>query len=93
MQPILDRVIVRRIESPNKRESVIETPELYRQQSRWGTVVAVGTGVVLGQKYVPLTEFVKVGDQVYFGEYNAEPFEADGEELVLLRLQDIRFVK
>lgn len=101
MQPILDRIIVRRVDDPFKKPSTIirdtdnaeitiETPEIYRQQSRWGKVIAIGQGVVLGDKFFPLTDFVNVGDTIMFGEYNAEPFQTAEEELVLIRVQDIR---
>jgi co-chaperonin GroES (HSP10) len=85
LKPILDRVLVRRIEKPQEGDIVI--PEAYRQASRRGTVEAIGDFVVLGGQAFPLSTFLSVGDIVQFGEYNAEPME-DG--LVLVRIQDIR---
>lgn len=89
IEPILDRILVRRINETS--DSLIEIPDQYRQQSRKAEVVAVGQGVVLGQHFRPLTDFVQVGDTVYVGEYNAEPVSVDGEELLICRIQDVRY--
>ena len=87
IDPILDRVLVRRLTKVST--STIVVPEKYRQAERTGEVVAIGQFVVVGGLRIPLTELVNVGDIVLFGEYSAEKFEED-EDLVLLRVQDIR---
>ena len=86
--PILDRVLVRRVEE--KSDSVIEIPAQYRQDSQLGEVVAIGQFVVVGGDRMPLSVFVNPGDLVRFSEYGVEKFSVDGEELILLRVQDIR---
>lgn len=86
--PILDRVLVRRIEQ--KSDSMIEIPQQYRQDSQIGEVVAIGQFVVLGGERIPLSSFVNVGDVVHFCEYGVEKFTVDGQELLMLRIQDIR---
>lgn len=91
-RPILDRVLIRRLTRDNP-DSVIAIPEQYRQDSPYGTVVALGDGVVLGSEYKPLTNFVHVGDVVKFSEYSAEKIEVDGEELALVRIHDVRGVE
>lgn len=90
--PILDRVLIRRRKFESK--STIEVPDAYRQAERRGTIVALGQFVVAGGTRIPLTEILLVGDEVLFGEYNAEPIEVAGieGELVLVRVQDIRGV-
>jgi len=89
IQPILDRVLVRRLKKENK--SLIQIADKYREQSRRGLVVALGHGVVLGQHFFPLTDFLKVGDQIRFGEYNAEPLDDEGDpDLLIVRIQDVR---
>ena len=87
IQPILDRVFVRRLTKESK--STILIPERYRQAERTGEVLALGQFVVIGGLRIPLDEIIQVGDVVLFGEYAAEKFEED-EKLVLLRIQDIR---
>lgn len=90
--PILDRVLIRRRKSETK--SAIEIPDAYRQAERRGTIVAVGQFVVAGGTRIPMGDILVVGDDVLFGEYNAEPIEVEGVEgeLVLVRVQDIRGV-
>lgn len=90
-QPLLDRVLIRRINEAPDPDASIVIPEAYRQQSRKGVVVALGQLVVLGVSTFPMSNFLSVGDEVYFGEYNAEPVSIDGEELLIVRIQDIRF--
>ena len=109
-KPILDRVLVRRVQ--DEQVSKLGLPDKYRQQTNEGEVLSVGDFVVLGGHVVPFirantwfTRFltwlgfvlptvgVQVGDRVLFGEYNAERFTQDGEELWIVRVQDIRGVK
>lgn len=91
-KPILDRVIVKRVEEQTDDDSIVISKK-YRQHSNKGIVVAVGDFVVLGGERVALSHFIKVGDRVLFGEYNAEKFLKDGEELNLVRIQDIRGIE
>lgn len=93
MKPLLDRVVIRREVVPVDENATIVVPEMYRQQSRWGHVVAIGQYVVLGTQAYPLTDFVNVGDRVYFGEYNAEPVTINDEELLIVRIQDVRLAR
>jgi co-chaperonin GroES (HSP10) len=89
-RPILDRVLVRRSAPP--QDSTIVTPDAYQQQSNEGVVVAIGDFVAIGGQTFPLSQFIRVGDRVRFGEYNAETFD-EKERLVLVRIQDIRGVE
>lgn len=77
VQPLNDRVLVRRIEEDD--EKLVQTADAYRPKSNVGEVLAIGHRVVT----------LKKGDRVMFGEYSAQPIEVDGEELVLLSLHDI----
>lgn len=91
-RPLADRVLIRRIEADNTTtDGGLLIPERYRQQSNKGEVVDVGqfytTGGLVFQ--IPLAP----GDRVLFGEYNAEKFLKDGEELLLVRFADIRGVE
>lgn len=91
--PLLDRVLVRRIEA----EAVVEgtgfvVPERYRQHTNRGEVVAIGQFVVMGNEVIELREFVQPGDIVMYGEYSAERFLKDDDVLWLVRVQDLRGV-
>lgn len=88
--PLLDRILVKRIEAPAPKEGEIILPDSYQEVSRKAVVIALGDGVVLGSEFRPLEDFVHVGDVIYFGEYNAEPVMMDGEKLLILRIQDVR---
>jgi chaperonin GroES len=89
-QPLFDRVVVRRIKEAPKDHS-FAIPEKYRQQTNKGEVVYVGTGMYLGGAWHPIP--LKPGDIVLFGEYGAEKFFMDGEELESIFVGDIRAVK
>jgi co-chaperonin GroES (HSP10) len=91
-KPILDRVLIKRIVTEEAPDGFV-VPEKYRQHTNVGSVVAVGQFVVLGGIQVPLTDLLKVGDRVHFGEYNSEKFEFDNVEYELVRIQNIRLVE
>ena len=91
MKPLLDRILIKRVpDDPNlevlqdgsvrdKRTGFI-MPPAYRQHSNVGIVLAVGDFVVMGGVKTKLSEFVKPGDKVKFGDYNSEVyFLADDE--------------
>lgn len=80
--PILDRVLIRRVEDVQK--SKLGVPDKYRQHTNKGEVIGVGELVKSN---------LKRGDLVLFGEYSAERFEKDGEELWLVREANIRGVE
>lgn len=80
--PILDRVLIRRIEDTQK--SKLGVPDKYRQHTNRGVIVGIGDLVKSN---------LKIGDIVLFGEYSAERFEKDGEELWLVREANIRGVE
>jgi co-chaperonin GroES (HSP10) len=94
-RPILDRILVRRIERVEE-QSEFSIPDKYREKSRLGEVIAIGDGVVLGNQYLPLEEFVNVGDRVIYGEYAAEAFDHTDPTIAtifVIRIQDVRTVE
>lgn len=95
LRPILDRILVRRLPPEKKGDSFDDlVPDKYRQHNNLGRVIAIGDGILLGQEWHPLTEFVQLGQVVLYGEYTAERLEDSGEdELYIIRLQDVRGVK
>lgn len=80
--PILDRVLIRRVEEA--QTSKLGLPDKFRQQTNKGEILGIGDLVKTN---------LKPGDRVLFGEYNAERFTKDGEELWLVREADIRGVE
>lgn len=87
-RPLHDRVVVRRLDGEEKTKGGIIIPDSAKEKPLEGTVVAVGSGKsVKGGKVVPLD--VKEGDKVLFGKYSGTEVKIDGEELVLLREEDV----
>jgi co-chaperonin GroES (HSP10) len=90
--PILDRVLLKRIVTETAPDGFV-VPEKYRQHTNNAVVVALGQFTVMGGERIPLTDLLKVGDKVWFGEYNSEKFEFDNVDYELVRIQNIRGVE
>lgn len=88
IRPLHDRVIVKRIEQQRKTASGIVIPDTAAEKPEQGEVVAVGPGKSLNDGSVrPLT--LKVGDQVLFGKYAGQTVKIDGEEILVMREEDV----
>ena len=88
LRPIADRVIVKRLENETKTASGIYIPDNAAEKPDQGEVLAVGPGRTSEEgKLVPLT--VKVGDRVLFGRYGGQPVKVDGEELLVMKEEDL----
>jgi chaperonin GroES len=88
IRPLHDRVIVKRIEEERKSAGGIFIPENAAEKPDQGEVLAIGTGKVMEDgKIRPLA--VKVGDRVLFGKYAGTIVKMDGQELMVMREEDI----
>jgi chaperonin GroES len=88
IRPLHDRVIVKRIEEERKSAGGIFIPENAAEKPDQGEVLAIGTGKVMEDgKVRPLA--VKVGDRVLFGKYSGSIVKMDGQELMVMREEDI----
>ena len=88
LRPLHDRVIVERLEQETKTASGIVLPEGAAEKPDQGKVVAVGNGKILEDgKVRPLD--VKVGDTVLFGKYSGQTVKVEGDELLVMREEDI----
>jgi len=88
IHPLYDRVIVKRIEQQRQTASGIVIPDVASEKPEQGEVLAVGNGRALQDGSVrPLQ--VKVGDSVLFGKYAGQAVKVDGEELLVMREEDI----
>ncbi len=88
IKPLRDRVIVRRLNEEEKTKGGIIIPDTAKEKPQEGEVIAVGSGKVLDDgKTVPLE--VKKGDKVLFGKYSGTEVKVDGEELLMMREEDI----
>jgi chaperonin GroES len=88
IRPLQDRLVVKRTQEEEKTKGGIIIPDTAKEKPLEGKVIAVGSGkAVKGGKVVPLD--VKEGDTVLFGKYSGTEVKVDGEEVVLLREDDI----
>ncbi len=88
IKPLQDRVIVKRLEEEEKTKGGIIIPDTAKEKPQQGKVMAVGPGKVLeGGTKVDLT--VKEGDLVLFGKYSGSEVTLNGEELLIMREDDI----
>jgi chaperonin GroES len=88
IRPLHDRVIVKRIEEERKSAGGIVIPDTAAEKPDQGEVVAVGKGKKDDQgKVIPLD--VKVGDKILFGKYSGQTVKVKGEELLVMREEDI----
>ena len=88
IRPLHDRVIIRRMEEEKTSPGGIVIPDSATEKPVKGEVVAVGNGKILDSGEVrPLD--VKVGDTILFGKYSGTEVSVDGEELLVMREDDI----
>ncbi len=89
IQPLGDRVVVKPLEAEAKTKGGIVLPDTAKEKPQEGEVVAVGKGKVLDSGATQSLE-VKVGDRVLYGKYSGNEITAkDGQELLIMREEDI----
>ena len=88
LRPLLDRVVVRRVDSESVTKGGIVIPDAAAEKADQGTVLAVGPGKRNDAgEVVPLD--VQVEDTVLFGKFSGQTVKVDGEELLILKEDDI----
>jgi len=88
LKPLYDRVVVKRIEEGEKMRGGIIIPDSAKEKPQQGEIVAAGQGKRLDDgKIIPLD--VKAGDKVLFGKYSGNEITVDGEELLIMREDEI----
>jgi len=88
IRPLHDRVIIRRMEEEKTSPGGIVIPDSAAEKPVKGEVLAVGNGKIMENGEQRALD-VKVGDTVLFGKYSGTEVKADGEELVVMREDDI----
>ena len=91
IRPLHDRVIVKRLEEERTSPGGIVIPDSATEKPVQGKIVAVGKGKILENGSVrPLD--VKVGDKILFGKYGGTEVKVDGEDLLVMREEDVMAV-
>ncbi|SRR5579864_5980329 len=85
--PLHDRVLLRRVEETESVRGGIIIPDTAKEKPQEGIVIAVGTGKYEKGQTIPLA--VKDGDRVLFGKYAGTEIKIEGEELLILREEEI----
>ena len=88
VRPLHDRVLVRRTPEETKTAGGIFIPDTAKEKPQRGEIVATGKGRVTEDgKVTPLD--VKIGDSILFGKYSGTELKINGEELLMMREEDI----
>ncbi len=88
IRPLHHRVIVKRVEAERTTSSGIVIPDSAGEKPDQGEILAVGHGKILENGEVRKMD-VKVGDRVLFGKYAGQTVKVDGQELLVMREEDI----
>ena len=88
VQPLADRLLVKRIEEEETKRGGIIIPDTAKEKPQEGEVVAVGPGRMTEDgKRIPLD--VKAGDLILFGKYSGQEIKLDGEEYLIMREDEV----
>jgi chaperonin GroES len=88
IRPLHDRVIVKRIEEEKKSAGGIVIPDTAAEKPDQGEIVAVGKGKKDDNGKLIAID-VKVGDRVLFGKYSGQTVRVKGDELLVMREEDL----
>ena len=88
LRPLHDRVLVRRLEATETMRGGLFIPDTAKEKPQQAEVVAVGDGRILESGERAAVE-VKAGDKVLFGKYSGSEIKIDGQELLVLREDEI----
>ena len=91
IRPLHDRVIVKRMEEERTSPGGIVIPDSATEKPSKGEVIAVGNGKIQDSGDVRALD-VKVGDHVLFGKYAGTEVKVEGEELLMMKEDDIMAV-
>jgi chaperonin GroES len=88
LRPLSDRIIVKALTAEETTSGGIVLPDTAKEKPQQGEVVAVGPGTGLDNgKSAPMD--IKAGDRVYYGKYSGTEVKLNGQELVVLRQDDV----
>jgi chaperonin GroES len=88
IRPLHDRIVVRRVEEKETMQGGLYIPDSAKEKPQEGEVVAVGKGKRLENGTVTPLD-VKAGDRILFGKYSGSEIKVDGEELLIMREDEV----
>jgi chaperonin GroES len=88
IRPLQDRLIVKRLEEDEKTASGLYIPDSAKEKPQQGKVLAVGKGKVREDGTVQPLD-IKEGDVVLFGKYSGQEIKVEGEEVLIMREDDV----
>jgi chaperonin GroES len=88
LRPLGDRILVKRIKEEEKTKGGIIIPDTAKEKPQEGKVMAVGKGKVAEDGKLIAPE-VKAGDKILFGKYSGSEIKLEGDDLIVLREDDI----
>jgi chaperonin GroES len=88
LRPLHDRVIVKRLEEDRKSPGGIVIPDTAAEKPVQGEIVEVGKGKVLEDGQIRALD-VKKGDRILFGKYSGTEVKVEGQDLLVMREEDI----
>ena len=88
IRPLQDRLIVKRLEAEEKTSSGLYIPDSAKDRPQTGRVVAVGKGKVKEDGTIQPLD-LKAGDTILFGKYAGTEVKIEGEELLIMREDDV----
>ncbi len=91
IRPLHDRVVVRRMEEERTTAGGIVIPDSATEKPSTGEILAVGNGKITDSGEVRALD-LKVGDKIMFGKYSGTEVKVDGEDLLIMREDDVMAV-
>ncbi|MCB0353454.1 MAG: co-chaperone GroES [Bdellovibrionales bacterium] len=88
IRPLQDRLIVRRLDEEEKTASGLYIPDNAKEKPQQGVVIAVGKGKIKENGDLQPVD-LKVGDKILFGKYSGQEVKVQGEELLIMREDDV----
>ena len=87
-RPLHDRVLVRRIEAPEKTAGGIIIPDTAQEKPQEGEIVSIGSGTRSEDGTITPLD-VKAGDKILFGKWSGSEVRLNGEDLIIMKESDV----
>lgn len=88
LKPLADRILVKPLDAQEKTKGGIVLPDTAKEKPQEGKIVAVGKGKTTDEGKVQPME-LKAGDIIVYGKYSGTEITVDGEELLIMREEDV----